>query len=375
MTDIGVNYFISTVFNQLYATQNATGNIAFNGLGLYVVMAAINFGLRGRSYEQLLRVIGEDFEELYDAENWADSDLAWRWADLRHIAEASSNMKAGLLCSCDIYTHYQEISKLMCRLAHLNVNVSNPTDAVGRMNRWISLNMRYRSDTSFFDESIVGGERILMIYTLFLQIDWRTNFNDSLTKQEIFYDDEGQLQEVSMMNQESFNLIYESPDDNFRILFKRLTHPLFYTAIVLPRDGMDVKDVLKSFKTDKMDYYFENSSIRYVKLKIPKFKISSQIDLIKTLKEFGITDIFDPHFSDFGRMTNRSVFIGNFIQVAHITAREGGETTFEDIVAPDEQLFLHPYEFYVKRPFMIFVYSPLENLVCVSIIVTNPNAA
>ncbi|KII67102.1 Alpha-2-antiplasmin [Thelohanellus kitauei] len=199
-------------------------------------------------------------------------------------------------------------------------------------------------------------------------------FNASLTQPEIFFDEKGQPLEVDMMNQESFNLIYDSPDHDFRILFKSFKQTLLYSVIVLPKEGHSFNDVLENFNITELLIYFKYSSMKYVQLKLPKFQIFRQNDLVKTLMFYGITDIFDPNLSDFRRMTNHTVYIGNLIHITNIVIDEFGIRGAESPSTMDEEAVSQLYEFYVTRPFLFFVYSPLETLVFFSAIVTNPSS-
>ncbi|KII72178.1 hypothetical protein RF11_16498 [Thelohanellus kitauei] len=140
------------------------------------------------------------------------------------------------------------------------------------------------------------------------------------------------------MTQQKMNLIYDSPNLNCRILFKRLKDKNRYAVIVLPREGHKIEDVLKNLKFDEMQIYFNASQRKYVKLTMPKFKILGPHDLVNTFKSFGLTDMFDPHRSDFGRMTTQSVFIGTFIQVIHFDIRESGVNTEIDDYSYDGQI-------------------------------------
>ncbi|KII66363.1 hypothetical protein RF11_13597 [Thelohanellus kitauei] len=96
-----------------------------------------------------------------------------------------------------------------------------------------------------FESPMLDKNTMIFINTFSFYAGSKNNFNPYLTKQEIFYDDKGQPINVAMMNQNNFNYIYDSPNDNFRILFKPLKHEHFST-IVLPRPGYGVAEALKS---------------------------------------------------------------------------------------------------------------------------------
>ncbi|KII67483.1 Ovalbumin-related protein X [Thelohanellus kitauei] len=177
-----------------------------------------------------------------------------------------------------------------------------------------------------------------------------------------------------MMNEERVNLIYDNPASKFRILFKPLDNFDLYSAIVLPRGNCRFIDVLRKFKLRKMNAYLESSEMKWVKLKLPKFKIMSQNNLNQVFKNYGVTDIFDRYHSDFGMMTNHSVFIENLIQFVRIDIDD------DNLLAADNKTKTvedagQPYKFHVKGPFVFLVYSRSNKMVYISAIVTNPTAA
>ncbi|KII65191.1 Glia-derived nexin [Thelohanellus kitauei] len=230
----------------------------------------------------------------------------------------------------------------------------------------------YGSTINIFDESRLSPNTVIFLSTLWFRTDWTTNFNREHTQQDTFYNDKGQELIVSMMNRESLDGIFDCPDHNFRIIFSSLTTPNMFSAIVLPRDENTVHDVLKNFKINELKTYFDQSKLKYVKLKLPKFTIRAKNDFENILMNFGITDIFDQTSADFGRMTSQNVFIGSLVQVSNMVIDEG------DMVKTDSNPQMQksnsePYHFFVTRPFLVFIYSSAEKAVIISAVVTHPN--
>ncbi|KII73690.1 Glia-derived nexin [Thelohanellus kitauei] len=366
MTVIGLHSFNSQILNELYSSQNYTGNMAFSGIGLYLLLSAINFGLSGRSFSQLSNILGQNYHELFDTANWRNSERAYECLDRRYLAEEISSMNSVVFFSGDIFDYYKQISGLVCSLNHIKINDSDPEESACRLNKWIS-QTTFGSIWNMFDHSMMSENIMIFIHTLFFRADWKTKFNPALTKHELFYDDKCRPLKVAMMNQRSFYPIYDSIKDNFQILFKPLAHPYFLAAIVLPRVGHTIKDVLKSFKFNEMKNYFQNSSLKYADFKLPKFQVLSHADLVQPLTLFGITDIFERNHSGFGKMTYRNI--------AKIAVDELGLREIEFSRAIPEESISQQYLFHVRRPFLFFVYSSIDNHVFFSAIVTNPNEA
>ncbi|KII74965.1 Alpha-1-antiproteinase S [Thelohanellus kitauei] len=191
MSAEGINRFTSLVLNQLYAAYNETGNIALGGMSLYILMAAINVGLKGNSYHQLYRFLGEKIPNLFDTDNWRNSQAANQWIYRRKIVQQTSKTNWAFLSSCNIYRHYELISKNIFNLHQIKVNISYPDETAREVNEWVSRGT-YGSIRNLLDESMLSNNKIFFINTLYLRADWKMNFNSGFTKKELFFDDKGQ---------------------------------------------------------------------------------------------------------------------------------------------------------------------------------------
>ncbi|KII70508.1 Serpin B11 [Thelohanellus kitauei] len=325
----GVNRFTASLLNQFSTYQNGTGNVAVCGVSLYIMMGAINFGLDGQSYDQLSRFLGERFEELYGSDTWIDSITTQKWTNLVQLTAQFYRMNSALFCTCAVYGHYQRISKIIFRLNNIYVNLSNHVETAQKINM-ILYRYTLGSNEYIFVESELDGYGMIFLDALSISAEWTTKFDIRLTRLEKFYDDRGQPLDVAMMNQECLNLVYDSPDQGFRIIFISFEEPNQYAAIVLPRDHHSIIDVLRIFNFDEIKDYMNSSFTKFVKFKMPKFHITSHNDYVQTLKKFGVRDIFDPDLSDFGKMTDQRVFIGKLMQVVNVAVEESGVNAEDD---------------------------------------------
>ncbi|KII67487.1 Serpin B7 [Thelohanellus kitauei] len=371
MSADAVNHFTSNILNHLYASQDATGNIAFSGLCLYILMGTINTGLDGRCYDQLSKLLanGADTSLL---ESWRTQMAAHKLSILTSYMERYSITNSAMFYSCNLYNQFQEIS-LESNLKRIKVNYSNPTQVSRDLQDWMK-ERTYGSIKHTFSESILDENTIILLSTLIYGVNWVDNFESSRTKPEIFTDDKGQKFLVHMMNEERVNLVYDSPNQNFRIHFKTFDNYDVYSAIVLPRNGFRFIDGLRNFKLHKMKAYMKNSEMKHINLKLPKFKIISKNHLNQAFKYYGVTDIFDRYHSDFGMMTNHTVFIESLIQFVRIDIDDvnfGGVATDSTMGVYARQ----PYQFHVTSPFMFVIYSKLKDMVLINAIVTNPTTS
>ena len=62
----------------------------------------------------------------------------------------------------------------------------------------------------------------------------------------------------------------------------------------------------------------------YMWLFLPKFDISSRVELKNNLNGMGLTDVFDPAKADFSSLTDSSIFVNGITQSARISIDEEG---------------------------------------------------
>ncbi|KII67484.1 hypothetical protein RF11_04723 [Thelohanellus kitauei] len=106
MSAKAVNNFTSNIMVHLYASQNATGNMAFSGVGLYILMGTINTELVGRSHYQLSRFLEDGFER-NDNESVKNSKSANKIRILRYVLERLSLRNSAMFHSCYLYDQFQ----------------------------------------------------------------------------------------------------------------------------------------------------------------------------------------------------------------------------------------------------------------------------
>ncbi|KII61849.1 Glia-derived nexin [Thelohanellus kitauei] len=363
MSAEGINSLTSLIINELYASPTETGNFVFSVFGLYILLGIINLGQKGRNFNQLSKCLGKDFRTYFDRDNWRYLDSIYKFIHLYDLLEKNMQAKTAMFHSCALHQQYQEILQKF-DIQKIKVNFSDSTDLAIKMEGWI-----YRDTleeiTNTYGETTQSDNTIVFLSEIIFP---------ALTNQEIFVDEKGRRFIVQMMNEQSYNNIYDSPEQNFRIHFKFLKNIAIYSAVVLPKQGYTIADVLRSFKFGKIGTYFQQSKWKYVHLKLPKFKIFSQNYLIKALKNIGVTDIFERNNSNFGWMTNDTVYIGNLIQRANIEI-DDVDVSVEAIETKAIEPLPQPEEFHVTRPFLFLVYWLYEEFVLISAVVTNPNDA
>ena len=145
---------------------------------------------------------------------------------------------------------------------------------------------------------------------------------------------------------------------------------------VLPDEGKTVKDVLDNgtYMDILLSSKWENSKFMKVNLSVPKFDVSSTMDLADGLENMGMTNVFDQEFGEYTNLTSDSpIWLTGANQSVRVQIDEEGvkAATYIEIpgagspAPPDEVV-----DFILNRPFLFVITN--ENIPLFVGCVNNP---
>ena len=212
--------------------------------------------------------------------------------------------------------------------------------------------------------------------TIYFRAKWAGEFSESNTSPDTFHADSGDVT-CDFMHQSGTNTYYWS--DRFSAVSKSLegSGAMWF---LLPDDGVTPEELLADEQT--LDFLLsggESTESKYliVNLSVPKFDIASDLDLTASLKNMGITDVFDPSISDFSPMTDDTeAYLSQAKHAARVAIDEEGVTAAAYTVmmisgagAPPEE----EVDFTLDRPF-VFAITGADGLPLFVGIVHQPQA-
>lgn len=215
--------------------------------------------------------------------------------------------------------------------------------------------------------------------TICYQAQWQEDFNPKNNTQSVFHTAAGD-QTLTFMNRQlsygpyfwgdTFSAVYLSLEDGSRMWL------ILPDAGYSPADILeDAADFLAQHPASSASNYKNKSSVR-VNLSLPKFDISQQMELSDTLKNLGVTDIFDGSVADFTPIIPQDDggWIDRVTHAARVMIDEEGVTAAaftliercgSGIPLTDE------IDFVLDRPFLFYVESA-DNLPLFTGIVNQP---
>lgn len=218
-------------------------------------------------------------------------------------------------------------------------------------------------------------ETIMALYsTLYFQARWQYEFAEKNTGEGIFYMPEGEVQTLYMHKKESMMEYYWG--ENFSAVNMRLKNGCDMWFI-LPDEGMTVGDMLDNgtYIDMLLSNKWENSKTMKVNLSVPKFDVSSTMDLADGLEKMGMKNVFNQEFGEYTNLTSESpIWLTGANQSVRVQIDEEGVKAATYIEIPGAGSAEPPDEiidFILNRPFLFAITN--ENIPLFVGCVNNPN--
>lgn len=211
--------------------------------------------------------------------------------------------------------------------------------------------------------------------TLYFKAAWDGEFSKELTQTDVFHTPSGDVDAEFMHSTQENCTFYWG--DNFTAIYLPFQEG-GDMWLILPAEGYSVDELLQSGEAmefllaDKYDKYDDNGNLiregwtgqknLKVNLSMPKFDVSSDLDLIEGLKQLGVTDVFYPETSNFdplGASTDEPLYLSKAQHAARVKVdEEGCEAAAYTVMMvecgaampPDDEV-----DFTLDRPFLFAV--------------------
>lgn len=259
-------------------------------------------------------------------------------------------------------------------------------ETMNSINNWIHDKTNGLID-KMLGEPLDEQTRLALINTVYFKGKWKIPFVAYNTYKEDFYPDKEQspAEQVDMMNLYGTSLEYVSNDFAEGVILPYLNdndgRELAFIALK-PTDDNEVRNVYSKLTREVMHDMLVNAETKPVNLKLPKFQVTFDKELIEGLKNMGLSECFDMDKADFDPMgktqSGDNLYIGTVRQKAKIIVDEEGT----EASAVTEVLMTcgvsmkpeDPREVYFNEPFVYMIMDMDKEIPLFIGILDNPNA-
>ena len=356
--DISEDFYRDTALEFLSESDK---NRIYSPVNLYLALAMLSETAGGDSRSELLELLGEE-----DIEG-VRTNSRNLWLSHYRNDVASRTVLGNSIWLDKEFDYKKDCVKSLAENYYAECFSEKLSEASEKIKDWVNVKTGdFLKDAADEIEVPEYTTNMMIFSTLYFTGRWEDSFAEANTSQRIFHSAEGDITTDFMYQCSEYGPYYWGEDFGaVQLSFKKGGSMWF----ILPDEDKTIDDVLSSgeylemVKNGNTTYpkiLWENQKSMIVKLHLPKFDISSDLDLKEGLQKLGVDDIFEVETADFSGITDDEAFLGKVRHAARVAIDEEGCTaaafTEEALCGaarpPEEEI-----ELVFDRPFIFVITS------------------
>jgi serpin B len=342
-------------FIQATAAELLSGdgkNIVYSPLNMYIALAMLAETTDGNTRKQLLNLL--DANNIQTLRKRANA--LWN-ANYNDDGLTSSILASSLWLNekCSFYKETLEILRDSYYASSYQGEMGSESFEKA-LHAWLNdqtggLLSDQINEITFSPETILA-----LATTVYFQASWQDKFHEEATEKNVFHSVSGDT-EADFMHQnysgdycrgEKFSAVSKSLEEGEKMWF------------ILPDEGISVNDLLRDDEVLSFignTYAWSDQQETAIQLAVPKFTVSSKLDLKEPLENLGVTDCFEAYRADFSPLLAEKAFVGKIEHGAFVGIDEEGVTaaayTFTQMYGTGPSK--NTVNFTVDRPFLFVI--------------------
>jgi serine protease inhibitor len=346
-TQLGLDVFKSESMKQ------KSKNVIISPLSLFTALTVAMNGAKGQTLQQMKKIMGLESDSMDTLNGNMNALMNYANANKASGEPGVTNICNSLWINntLQINDSYLKTVKKYYNSDTFNANFSS-AQTVKDMNQWI--NDRTAGLLKNVVKSLDKNTALSIMNTLYFNGTWSSPFAESQTKKENFQLSSGSKIKVDMMNKEDTIGYYEDKQVKVGVF----DYHNGSMMILMPKS--DFSGYASSLKATDIENYNKNLERLSVKIKLPKFKVTTESKLEQTMINLGMTLPFDSDNADFsGILTDKSkLWISQLQQNCAVKVDEKGTEAAAVTIASIKltcAIAASNKEFYVNKPFLFVI--------------------
>ena len=334
-------------------------NAVFSPLNIYMALAMLAETADGESREQILNLLNaENLDSLRD-----QAEQLWR-AHYYNDGLATSVLGSSLWLD-EAYSYNEHTVKALAEYYYASVFRGDIGSAEldADLQQWINEHTGGLLKEQVSGIQLPDDGALAMVTTIYYQVQWQNKFFKNMNITGKFHGPTSDTQVTFMRDSEYYD--YFRGND-----FSAVALPLEDGSrmwLILPDQGTNPQGFLSDGSAMEMILSSDTSlyTSQFVRLCVPKFDVTADLDMINTLKTLGIKDVFSPEKANLSAIIPEkgAAYVNEFQHAARLTMDEDGisAAAYTLIVDTYRGLLDEPIELIFDRPFL-FVVESADNL-------------
>uniref|UniRef100_A0A0A9YR10 Neuroserpin n=2 Tax=Lygus hesperus TaxID=30085 RepID=A0A0A9YR10_LYGHE len=291
-------------------------NMVASPISLQIALAMLYAGAQGNTKTQLTSVLHVDTDDLQKYLG-AYKELLETIKD--PVLSVASTVFVNL--SLNLLDNYTTAVSTGFGANVEKVDFKQPDVAAKTINDWCDTHTNGKIKDLFSAGDLALAEAVLA-NAVYFKAQWKTKFNPELTKERDFKSPTG-IVKVQMMNVKSNFKYAFSEKLNAQVLELPYANDKFRMLVILPSEGVALKDVESNVKTIGLDEVMKTMYSTEVDVFLPRFKIEMTHDLNAALQKLGAADLFSSQ-ANLSGMSESPLFVSQVKQKVFIEVNEEG---------------------------------------------------
>jgi serpin B len=313
----GNNTFAVDLYRQLSHTE---GNLFLSPYSIYTALAMTSAGARGQTEQQMMNQLHfPPRQELLQSMAQIIRSMKERGAKKEYQLN-SANALWGAKDS-PFKADFLRVAKEYYGADLTNLDFArDPEGCRQAINRWAEKETNDKIRDLITSGILSSETRLVLTNAIYFKADWVSRFDKSLTSVEDFRVLSNQTTKVHMMNGTRHYAYLET--DTFQALQMPYAGNDLALVALLPKKD-DLAGLDEKLSTELIDSTIAKLAEQDVEVKFPKFKSTSQFELVPALKSLGLTLPFGPD-ADFSGMSAKPLLLTKVIHKAFVDINEEG---------------------------------------------------
>ena len=364
--------FSRSLFKEMAKEKTGDDNLLMSPYSASLVLSMATSGAGGDTKTEMMRGL-----RLPDTETagsgWSQVIPALRSNENFTLESANA---AFTMKDFDVLASYRESLHNIFHSDISPVNFGEPEEAAQTINSWVSDMTNKKIDKLIEKDMVNGNTRLVLVNALYFKGDWEKQFDKKNTAKDKFFLPSGEGVMADMMVQETEipyavldnidSTIVELPYKGDRIVMQ----------IVLPNEKSGLLGLEEKIDSvDIADIFKQHQRNTKVRVKMPKFKLSSSADLSDPLQAMGMARMFDAKVADFSDIDGTKTLFVDFVkqEVAIEVNEEGSEAAAATGMGMMmRSMPLPPEQFTVDHPFLFYIRDKLTGMLLFQGRIANP---
>ena len=364
--------FSRSLFKEMAKEKTGDDNLLMSPYSASLVLSMATSGAGGDTKTEMMRGL-----RLPDTETagsgWSQVIPALRSNENFTLESANA---AFTMKDFDVLASYRESLHNIFHSDISPVNFGEPEEAAQTINSWVSDMTNKKIDKLIEKDMVNGNTRLVLVNALYFKGDWEKQFDKKNTAKDKFFLPTGEGVMADMMVQEAEipyavldnidSTIVELPYKGDRIVMQ----------IVLPNEKSGLLGLEEKIDSvDIADIFKQHQRNTKVRVKMPKFKLSSSADLSDPLQAMGMARMFDAKVADFSDIDGTKTLFVDFVkqEVAIEVNEEGSEAAAATGMGMMmRSMPLPPEQFTVDHPFLFYIRDKLTGMLLFQGRIANP---